>query len=79
MIILEEKEDGFECTVAGDGEIDDVQVIYNGDIAFIPDSISGRICKFEWAPPEPRKGYFYVKAILDDGHEAAWSSPVWFD
>jgi hypothetical protein len=79
LIIIEKKENGFECTVAGDGILDDVEVIQNGDVAFKPDNISGRICKFEWTPPEPWDGYFYVKAILEERHEAAWSSPVWLD
>jgi hypothetical protein len=70
---------GFSCVVAGDGDIDVVQVIYNGEISFERKHISGRIYEFEWSPPEPRKGYFYIKAILEDGHEAAWSSPIWVD
>jgi hypothetical protein len=79
LIDVEQKSGGYECLVAGDGKIDIVQVIYNSEVVFEPENLLGRTCNFSWTPPEPRKGYFYVKAILEDGEEAAWSSPVWLD
>jgi hypothetical protein len=79
LINLEKNGNGYDCTVAGDGVLDVVQVIYNGEVVFEPENISGSVCEFEWIPPAPPEGYFYVKAILEEGHEAAWSSPVWFE
>jgi len=79
LINVEENKPGYKCIIAGDGELDVVQVICNGEVVFEPENISGRVCEFDWIPPAPPVGYFYVKVILEKGHEAAWSSPVWFD
>jgi hypothetical protein len=79
LIQVAQKETGYTCLVAGDGTIDIVQVICNGEVVYEPENLSGRICEFDWTPPEPKRGYFYVKVLLEDGHEAAWSNPVWLE
>ncbi|MFC2123171.1 hypothetical protein ACFLU5_00045 [Bacteroidota bacterium] len=77
LIDLKTSEGKYICMVAGDGEIDKVEVICNGEVVFKPVKIDGRVCKFEWTP-ETADGYFYVKVLLENGKEAAWSSPIWF-
>ena len=79
LIQVEPEGTGYACIVAGDGEIDVVQVIYNGEPVFEPEKITERTCEFSWTPPESENSYFYVKVLLEDGHEAAWSSPVWLE
>jgi hypothetical protein len=77
LIDIIPSENKYDCYVAGDGEIDQVEVIYNGEPDFALREIDGRICKFEWTPPKMPDGYFYIKVLMEDGKEAAWSSPVW--
>jgi hypothetical protein len=69
----------YHCSIAGDGELDKVEVIYNGKTVYEPGNLSGRTIQFDWTPPEPAEGYFYIRVLLNDGKEAAWSSPVWYD
>jgi hypothetical protein len=69
---------GYHILVAGDGEIDTVELICNGENMLKDTGFSGRVIEFDWTPPHAVKGYFYVKVTMEDGHESAWSSPVWF-
>jgi len=73
---VKEGSGGYSCQVAGDGNIDKVQVIYNGVVVYEPE-FSGRICEFDWSIPDNKGGYFYIKVLMDDGEEAAWSGPIW--
>ncbi len=76
LITIEPSGDGYHISVAGDGEIDVVEVISNGEPVYRSTRDPGRILEFDWTPRRV-EGYFYIRVYLNDGHEAAWSSPVW--
>ena len=78
LIEVEPDGENYRCLVAGDGELDKIEIIHNGEPVYEPENISGRICMFNWTP-EPQEGYFYVKVLLSEGTEAAWSSPIWLE
>ena len=76
LITIEPAGDEYFISVAGDGDIDVVEVISNGETMYQSAHKPGRILEFQWTPRQP-EGYFYIRVYLNDGHEAAWSSPVW--
>jgi hypothetical protein len=65
----------LEGLVAGDGTIDQVEIVGNGQVVHTCPERHQQVIEFEWTPPGTPAGYYYVRAILDD-EGAAWSSPV---
>lgn len=69
----------FSCLVAGDGRIDTVEIIGNGRVVYRHDPEKRRTTEFTWQSASAEPGYYYVRVFLNDGRDAAWSSPVWLD
>jgi hypothetical protein len=79
LIDINKKDSVYQCAVYGDGKIDRVEIIADGTIVYRYEAINESQVVFDWQPRNPDSEYFYLRVTLDDGHEAAWSSPVWLD
>jgi hypothetical protein len=67
----------FEISVEGDGVIEAVEFIANGEVVreWIPDEPSFEV-EFELDAPD--SGYYYIRVHREDDH-MAWSTPVWLE
>jgi hypothetical protein len=65
------------CFVAGDGIIDRVEIIGNGHPIYSCEPAGKKVISFGWPVPSHSAGYYYVRVLLNNGTEAAWSSPIW--
>jgi hypothetical protein len=65
--------------VAAHGVIDRVEIIGDGEVVWNRKSDGQQVMQFDWQITEPHGKYYYIRALMNDGNDAAWSSPIWFE
>jgi hypothetical protein len=68
----------FAGTVAGDGELDRVELVVNGQVADTFVAAGQRAMEISHSVSAPEAGYYYLRVLLKNGN-GAFSSPVWVD
>jgi len=66
----------FAGTVAGDGELDRVELVANGEITDTFVAAGARTIDISHTLEAPEAGYYYLRVLLKSG-DGAFSSPVW--